>query len=145
MLDVSSEMEWLAEDIQRGHKVLTFVALAFVVALIWFGRKKLSVSVPIALVLLFLAAIAIPSVIPARPTAQRNACIHNLRMIQDAKATWTRTHEAPSDYVLTAADLIGTSSVFRRWPECPRGGIYTIGLKGHSPVCSLAPKGHVLE
>ncbi|MBT5928250.1 MAG: hypothetical protein HOH33_16735 [Verrucomicrobia bacterium] len=138
-------MEWFAEDIERGQRVLTFVTLAFVVALVWFGRKKLSVSVPITLLILFLAAIVIPSAIPARPTTQRNACIYNLRMIQEAKSTWARAHVAPSDYVLTEADLISANSVVHHRPECPLGGTYIIGSLGQSPKCSLAANGHLAE
>ena len=36
----------------------------------------------------FLSAIAIPNFVKARGTAQKNACINNLRMIDGAKQQW---------------------------------------------------------
>jgi len=43
------------------------------------------VVVPAAGLFLLFAAVAIPSAIPARTAALRNACVFNLRSIQDAK------------------------------------------------------------
>jgi len=39
-----------------------------------------------------LAAIAIPNFVKARNTAQMNACINNLRMIDGAKQQWALTN-----------------------------------------------------
>ena len=102
-------MEWLSEDIDRGQTVLTCIALVITATLIWLGRKKLVIAIPCALIFLLLAAIAIPSFIPARPMAHRNACINNLRQIRDAKIEWARVnHKLPTN-VPTEADLYGTN------------------------------------
>jgi len=91
-------MEWLAEDVNRGESVLTGIAVGITVCVIWLGRKKLSVSIPVALVFLLLAAIAIPSFIPARTMAQRAACINNLKLIENAKVEWAKSfNKLPND------------------------------------------------
>jgi len=141
-------MEWLTEDIETGQRLLMWFALGVAAAMLWFGRKKLSITVPIIFLFLLVAGVVIPSALPARPTAQRNVCIRNLGMIQDAKQDWMRTHETSSEHVFTRNDLIGSAGrngLLRDWPVCPRGGVYTIGPAGHTPTCSLADKGHVLE
>src|SRR5690349_4068621 len=40
-----------------------------------------------------LAAIAIPNFVKARNTAQMNACLNNLRMIEGAKQQWALEHK----------------------------------------------------
>jgi len=106
------------------------------------------VAVPVALAFLLLAAIAIPSAIPARLTAQRNACIYNLRTIQSAKIEWAREHNKLAGDIPTDADICGTNGIagiLRHRLTCPGGGIYTMGAVGQSPTCSLSNKGHRLE
>src|SRR5688500_12384125 len=97
-------MEWLHEDISRGPAVLTAMLLLFVGAVLLIGRKKLSVAIPAALVVLFIGATIIPSYSLARPNAQRNSCIVNLRAIRDAKAEWWLKH-GPAGRAPTEADL----------------------------------------
>lgn len=138
-------MEWLSEDINRGESVLTGIAIGITICLIWFGRKKLSVSIPIGLTFLLLAAIAIPSYLPAHNVAYWNACINNLRAIEKAKETWTEAkHKIPTD-VPTLTDLCGTNNFLRFTPACPKGGIYSFGAVSEKPVCSLAENGHKLQ
>jgi hypothetical protein len=140
--------EWLADDVDRGQAVLTAMALAIGVGIVWAGRKNLKWAVPLALGQLFLAAIVIPNAIPARPAAFRNACKNNLRLIQDAKARWAkagnnRASDVPTENDLTAVK--GAEAFLRFFPSCPGGGKYTIGSVGENPACSLASKGHALE
>lgn len=140
-------MEWLSEDINRGQTVLTCAALAITVALIWLGRKKLLITIPCALIFLFLAAIAIPSFIPARSTGHRNACVNNLRQIHDVKIEWARVnHKLPTD-VPAEADLYGTNGTngfLRHKLVCPDGGQYAFDAVNEDPKCSLADHGHKL-
>ena len=140
-------MEWLSEDIDRGQAVLTCIALAITSCIIWFGRKKLLIAVPCAVIFLFIAAVAIPSFIPARPTAHRNACVNNLRQIRDVKIEWARAnHKLPTD-VPTEEDLCGTNGTngfLRRKLICSDGGQYTFGAVNEDPKCSLADHGHKL-
>jgi|SRR5947209_2531372 len=141
-------MEWLADDPRRGETALTAIVLVVAVAGIWLGRKKLLLAIPVSLLFLLLAAIAIPSYIPVRPTAQRIACSFNLRAIQDAKTEWARgNHKKPAD-IPTEVDLYGTNGaggVLRHRLDCPRGGIYTIGAVRQDPTCTFSNKGHRLQ
>src|SRR5687768_9814248 len=102
-------MEWFVEEPRRGQIALSFIALTLTLVIIWFGRRKLSVSVPGALMFLLLAAIAIPGAIPARPTAQRNGCIHNLRVIQTAKTQWAEENNKAGGVTPSENDLYGTN------------------------------------
>jgi hypothetical protein len=140
-------MEWLSEDIHRGQTVLTCIAFAITVVLIWFGRKRLLITIPCALVFLFLAAIAIPNFIPVRPMAHRNVCINNLQQIRDAKIEWARTNHKLTTNVPTEEDLYGTNGAngfLRHKLICPDGGQYTFGAVSEDPRCSLAEHGHKL-
>jgi hypothetical protein len=146
-------MEWLSDNPGRGETVLALIAIGIAVVVIWlgvvfFGRKRLVVTTLVAFTWLILAAIAIPSFIPARSQAYRNACINNLKEIRDAKAAWAKAeHKLPTD-IPTEGNLygtLGTNGFLRHELVCPRGGKYTIGAVGENPTCSYADKGHKLE
>lgn len=138
-------MNWIVDDPRRGQTALTLIVLTVAVVGIWFGRKQLILTVPVAVVFLLLAAITIPSAIPARPAAQRNACVFNLRAIQNAKTEWAKeNHKAATD-TPSEAELYGTSGFLRHWPECPRGGVYTLGSVGQNPTCTFSNRGHTLQ
>lgn len=141
-------MEWFIDDPSRGEMAFTVIAFAIPVAIVWFGRRRLFSAVPVALAFLLFAAIVIPNIIPARNVAQRNACVSNLRAIQNAKDHWAReNHKLPGDIPIEA-DLYGTNGtngLIRYNVTCPRGGIYTFGSVTQNPTCSLANKGHRLE
>jgi prepilin-type N-terminal cleavage/methylation domain-containing protein len=89
-----------------------------------------------------LAAIAVPNFIKARATAQANACINNLRKIEDAAAQFAvekgkKTGDAinyPSD--LTPYIKLNSAGSI---PGCPASGTYTINFIGARPqaICSL--------
>lgn len=93
-----------------------------------------------------LAAIAIPNMIRARSTSQKNTCINNLRQINAAMQQWAiDMKKAPSSPV-TAADVLPymKSSVV-----CPAGGTtfadsYTLATVADDPVCQKVPATHVL-
>lgn len=133
-------MEWFIDDPHRGQVALTLSVLVAITAGIWLGRKRLQVAVPVAFLVLLLAAAIIPSAIPARLAAQREACVSNLRAIQAAKTQWAVTnHKQPGD-IPTEAQLRGTNrtGIF----ACPRGGLYTIGSVGQDPTCTFSNHGH---
>jgi len=83
-----------------------------------------------------LAAIAIPNFVKARQTAQQNACINNLRMIQYAKQEWALENQKPDSATPTENDL---TPYFQThvMPHCPAGGIYTIGVVTNPPTCTI--------
>lgn len=104
-----------------------------------------------------LAAIAIPSMLRARARAQTNACINNLRQIQDAKQQWACEQRKPADAVPTKSDLaqyVGRSGSIDRM-SCPADptrlfdNSYTINQVTSSPTCKLneagVVTGHVLQ
>ena len=89
-----------------------------------------------------LAAIAIPNFVKARATSQANACINNMRKIDDAANQWAlergqRTGNAitfPSD--LTPYIKLNKNGSI---PGCPANGTYSVGSVGNVPsvTCSL--------
>ncbi len=97
----------------------------------------LSIALSI-LVIPLMAAIAIPNFVKARTTAQMNACINNLRMIDGAKETWAMENKKEPTATPTAQDLDpylrkgGLSAM-----KCPIGGVYTINAVGEKPTCSI--------
>jgi len=146
-------MEWLSEDLKRGQAVLACIAcgitvLIILVGVVLLGRKWLLITMSVAFAWLLLAAIAIPGFIPARNVAYRNACINNLKQLQEAKAVWAKAeHKLPTD-IATEANLygsFGTNGFLRHKLVCPRGGKYAFGSVGENPTCSLAAQGHKLE
>ena len=142
-------MEWFsAGPAKRITALLSFVVLGIMVIGVWVGRRRLTLTIPCALIFLILAAlalVAIPNYFPARPMAHRNACINNLRQIRDAKIEWARTnHKLPTD-IPTEEDLVGTNMLLHFMPVCPGGGRYTFGAVNQNPTCSLAEHGHKLE
>jgi competence protein ComGC len=95
-----------------------------------------SAAIPVVL-----ATIAIPNFIKARETAQKNACINNLRMIDAAKQQWALEKSKKASDVPTMADLQPYLKA-RQTLRCPAGGRYTIGSVAESPRCSIP--GHEL-
>jgi len=93
--------------------------------------------------LLFIAFIA-PSFRPARATAQKNACIANLKQLDGAKAQWATVNKLGASATPQFSDLAD----FLKGgllPPCPGGGTYTLGAVNEPPRCSHADKGHKLE
>jgi competence protein ComGC len=99
-----------------------------------------SIGLSVLLVPMMLA-IAIPNFVKARETAQMNACINNLRMIDAAKQEWALENSKKNTDTPTQADLThlknGQSFKNGQFPTCPAGGTYTIGTVGEEPTCSI--------
>ena len=99
-----------------------------------------------------LAAIAIPNFIRARQTAQMNACISNLRLIDAAKGQWAlETHKQNSDTPL-GSDIqpyLGHEAA-GSLPSCPVDSSQTFATSyspqnvGTKPVCLIIPSTHSL-
>ena len=87
-------------------------------------------------VLPLLLAIAIPNFVKARSTAQRNACISNLRQIDGAKHSWALENGKKNTDTPTATDIAGYL-LNERLPVCPAHGTYQIRSIGQEPVCSI--------
>ena len=98
------------------------------------GKEVLAgmVAAPIGL----MAGIAIPSFVKARGTAQHNACINNLRMIDAAKEQWALEQGKAAG---SEVDVEAMKKYLRggAMPACPNGGVYTINAIGTNPECSI--------
>ena len=111
-----------------GKKGFTLVEIMIVVAIIG-----------------LLAAIAIPNFVKARESAQKNACIANLKQIEGAKVLWALDGGTGTPTV--DANLV--SDYIKKAPMCPADSTaaYTANDLDTDPACtyaSAAAKGHYL-
>ena len=89
-----------------------------------------------------LSAVAIPNFIRYRNTAQTQACIKNLRTIDEAKQIWgVELGKADTDTPDTT-DLIGPTLYIAEMPPCPASGSYTFNDIATAPTCNIS--GHVM-
>jgi prepilin-type N-terminal cleavage/methylation domain-containing protein len=103
------------------------------------NRKQGFTLVEIMIVVMIiglLAAIALPGFQRARQAAQRNACINNLRMIEDAKDQYSIENglgedSPPPDNIYLAEFIRGG------FPECPGTGTYTVNNIGTYASCNV--------
>ena len=88
-----------------------------------------------------LAAIAIPNFVKARGTAQKNACVNNLRQIDGAKEQWALETRQSAGATVNNADVEGYLKN-NAAPTCPAGGAYNYDVVGNNPKCNIT--GHQL-
>jgi prepilin-type N-terminal cleavage/methylation domain-containing protein len=108
------------------------------------GFTLVEIMIVVAIIGL-LAAIAIPNFVRARNTAQRNACINNLRQIDGAKQQWALEYRK-SDADVPTSDDVAPYIKNNRFPNCPGGGSYLVNAVNTDPTCSkaAAPDLHAL-
>ena len=110
------------------------------------GFTLVEIMIVVAIIGL-LAAIAIPNFVKARKTAQKNACIANLRLIDGAKEHWAleekKSGGTPVDE--TAKTAINKYIKGETTPKCPGGGTYEYNAVDTTPACSLAAEGHTIN
>jgi general secretion pathway protein G len=97
-----------------------------------------------------LAAIAIPNFVKARTTSQNNACINNLRQVDDAAQQWALENKQPGSAVPAYSEISG---YMRNAVICPAGGAnatfattYKLVAVGGpaKPSCQIVPATHIL-
>jgi len=91
-----------------------------------------------------LTLIAIQNFLRARNTAQRNACLSNLRQSDAGKQQWAIENRKPN----TASPTVDEVQLYiknEKFPTCPAGGTYTVATVNTDPVCSQSATGHELS
>ncbi len=83
-----------------------------------------------------LAALAVPNFVKARMTAQKNACIQNLKQIDSAKEQWAFENKKTQGDS-TAGSETAINAFMKSAPVCSGGGAYNYSAIGSVPACSL--------
>jgi hypothetical protein len=77
---------------------------------------------------------------PREPTAPRNQCINNLRLIDGAVQIWALDHGKSNGSVVVISSM--ATNIKFGFPKCPLGGVYTVCKVGEGPTCNVP--GHTL-
>lgn len=107
------------------------------------GFTLVEIMIVVAIIAL-LAVIAVPNLIKARETTQRNDCLNNQRMIGDAIDQWALENNKASTATPTIDGVDGKPGLKvylkgEKMPKCKGGGTYSWGTVGEPDVkCTIA-------
>ena len=108
------------------------------------GKKKGFTLVEIMVVVAIigiLGAIGINNFVTVIRTSRRNACITNLKKVDDAKSLWAMDTNAFASDEPAMEDII--PDYIRKGVVCPAGGEYAVGDLATLPTCTV--DGHTLS
>jgi hypothetical protein len=119
-----------------------FIAVAAIVFLV---RREYRRALLAGLIALTLVATIGPGPVAPSPTTKMNACIYNLRQIDEAKKEWAIKNVVTNGFAPSFENLSEIDGRLRVKPECPEGGVYSINVVGELPTCSRSDLGYMLH
>ena len=107
---------------------------------LWWGIGCLiaALGIPVIVAMIgLIAAIAIPSFVKARGTAQERVCIGQLQLLENAKEELLLTGRYSTGDFISAEELSQHLENGFDGLKCPGGGTYSINPIGQPPSCSV--------
>ena len=101
------------------------------------GFTLVEIMIVVAIIGIIIA-IAVPGFVRARQQSRMRACQENLVKIDGAKEQFALETNLVVGAAILQADLEGPTLYLKTWPLEPAGGVYTVGVLGADPVCTVA-------